>query len=200
MKKLILCLLLIVPFILTGCSCEIIEYSSFDRYKERIESKGVGYSDLELDWPRYLLPSDTFFNDYEYIDSTFYFYEHQWFFCCRDGIKSMPAKVLIVLQYEEEIYLEAKACVLENIPVYRDKYYTYNNFQFYGNQNFYDINGHLDVPYFFTMVGYNDTTHTLCFIGFHDGNPKEEKYYEDIDAHWTEFIDQYFGEYYDFSQ
>ncbi len=197
MKKLILCFLLIVPLALTGCSfCDTIEYFSLDEYKEKIAGDGIGYSDYEVDLAVYILPSITFLDDYAYIDSTFYFYEHLsfWFFCRHEAENS---KTLIVLQYEEEVYWEAKACVVENIGVYQDTYYTYNNFQFYGNQKFKNF----EIPHWFAMVGYNDTTQTICFLGFYDRYPKiEDKYYEDIDAHWTEFIDQYFGEYYDFSQ
>ena len=55
------------------------------------------------------------------------------------------------------------------------------------------------------MACYNDENHTLIFIGLSSGTlagPSclEDKYLEDIEGNWKDFIDQYYGAYYDFSQ
>ena len=194
-------LLLIVPFILSGCY--EIKYNSLDEYKEYITNSKIGHSDFELDHPKYFLPTYTYLNDYTYLEGSYHFYSNSPF-CDLDDKKQIPDRTLIVLKYDKDVYYEAKKCALDNIPIYEDKYYFYNNYQFYVNQNFmdsFDDKHRPEVPEWFTMVCYNDENNMICFLGFNNSYPKlDEKYLNDLDNNWISFIDTYYGEYYDFSK
>lgn len=195
MKKIGIFILLSVVLMLSGCFYEI-EYNSLDDYKETITNSTIGYSDLGLDQPKYFLPSNTFLDDYEYLEGNYFFYDRSAF---SDLFldKSVPSRALIVLRYDAKKYDEAKECVLNNIPQYEDYFYTYNGYQFYVNKNLTDPR----VPEWFTMVCYNDENNVICFLGFHNSYPPlDDKYLNDLDNHWESFIDEYYGEYYDFSQ
>lgn len=106
---------------------------------------------------------------------------------------------MLALKYDEVIYEDAKQTMLEKIKPYGDKFYQYNDYTFYVNSWLSFFHEH------FTMACYNDENHTLIFIGLYSGTlagPSclEEKYLEDIEGNWKDFIDQYYGAYYDFSQ
>ncbi len=203
MKKMLLCLLLIVPLVLTGCGK--FEYSSLEDYKRKIAGSGIGYSEVEIDLVEWFLPSQTFLDDYAYTEGQYYYYQEAILWSIFHEDESMPDRVILILNYDEETYREAKAVTLENIPVFRDTYYHYNDYHFYVNQNFMD-RFEADEVYrteltWFTMVGYNDEAHMLFFLGFCSlGTEMPEEYSTDLENHFTEFIDRYYGEYYDFGE
>lgn len=189
-------------FILSGC-CYATEKNSINEYKEKISINGFGFSDIELDKPSYFLPSNTFLNDYEYLEGNYYFYEpciYNEF--CADYWK--PNIVLLTLKYNEAVYLDAKDFTINNIPKYEDFFYTYNDYQFYFNKNFMDRYENVlppQLPNNFTMVCYNDEYNIICFLGFSNTYPElDEKYLNDLENNWKSFIDQYYGKYYDFSE
>ena len=205
MKKIvsIVLLLIILCILLTGCG--VSEIKSLVRYKERVSETTFGFSEVEIDHPKYYLPSDTFLDDYTYLEGYHYYYEEgdlNFLF----NPNFMPDRSLIVLKYEETVYLQAKQCVLDNIPVFENKYYTYGNYQFYVNKNFMDKFDYttpaLPLPEWFTMVCYNDANNTIGFLGFckHAPHQLSEKYINDLENNWASFIDEYYGEYYDFSK
>ena len=203
MKRIALILsIFFVFFSFAGCVAPM-EYYSLEDYKEKIARSDLGYSDLELDRPEDFLPSQTFLQDFTYLMGEFYLFERSAF---EDFFISepRPSKSFLMLNYEESVYLEAKAFVLQNIPVYEDREYSYGDFQFYVNENFMDNFKSTEtpaLPKWFTMVCYNDTNNTICFLGFCNAYPKlDDKYMNDLDNNWESFIDTYFGEYYDFSQ
>ena len=111
--------------------------------------------------------------------------------------------MLLILKYEKSEYLEAKDYTLSNIPQYEEYFYTYNQYHFYVNKNFkdrYEKNQVPEMPHIFTMVCYNDEYNIIGFLGFSNTYPElDEKYINNLDENWTSFIDQYYGEYYDFS-
>ena len=199
MKKVSICILLsVVLFVLSGCSY-VIEYDSLDEYKEFIKKNGIGHSDMGLDSPEYFLPSDTFLEDYEYLEGNYYFYENGLF----NNMDQFPDRTLITLKYDNEKYYEAKEGVLKNFPQYGECFYTYNNYQFYFNKNF--IDRHYDehppeIFHWFTMACYNDENNMVCFLGFNKTYFKDDKYLNDLDNNWEAFIDEYYGEYFDFSK
>ncbi len=205
MKKLILCLLVIIACCLGLVGCyQDLEETSLEEYILHINRNKFGYSNVGIDHPDNFLPSLTFIEDYEYIEGGYYWREED---LTRDLFKSkrQPEIVVLYLKYDEGMYGEAKQFMLKNI-IPNDKTYIYNDYIFYENTNFNPQNGTDKVPQFFTMACYNDTKNVLVFIGmssgkaFTSGSLLEDKYLTDLENHWTEFIDQYFGEYYDFSQ
>ena len=51
------------------------------------------------------------------------------------------------------------------------------------------------------MACYNDFNNSLIFLSFYNSYPKlEDKYINDIKSNWVDFIEKYYGEYYDFSK
>lgn len=193
---------LLTTFLLSGC-CYAIEKNSINEYKEKIAINDFGFSEIELDKPQYFLPSNTFLDVFKFLEGEYYFYEpcvHNKF--CSDYWK--PIKVLLVLKYDECEYLKAKEYTNENIPKYKEYFYVYNDYQFYINKNFMDRYKNIsipEIPNIFTMVGYNDQYNIICFLGYAKTyNEMDEKYINNFDENFTSFIDQYYGEYYDFSK
>jgi hypothetical protein len=201
MKK-IICLLLVLSsfFGLTSCSGtnflldDILEKTSLEEYIVRIKRHGEGYSEFELDRPGYFLPSVSFFDDYDYGDGGYYLREDFTFY-------PTPDISILYLRYDENIYLVAKEYMLEKIEPYDGKYYTYNNYVFYENSNFIEMCAlGRRFPQWFTMACYNDTNYTLLFIGFFIAYYEDEKYPTDIEENFGEFLEEHYGEYYDFSK
>ena len=203
MKK-ILCIFLIA-FIclgLTGCYVDL-EENSLEDYILFINQHNQGKSSVEIDDPRYLLPGISFFEEYEYLEGGYFWRED-------DPLRGLftsnvfPNISLLYLRYDENVYPNAKQAMFEKIEPYGDKFYEYNNYVFYENSNFISLNGARFFPEELAMACYNDSNNTLLFIGLYSGTlagPSclDDKYLEDIDNNWEDFIDQYYGEYYDFS-
>lgn len=196
MKRFIYILsIFLISICLSGCY-EDLYYSSFEDYVERINEHSIGYSVYELDTPSYFLPSSTFIEDFEYIEGEYYFYEE-------DPIrpeKENPCITLLILRYSANEYSNAKNYMIENIQNYNDIVYEYENYNFYENSNFVNLKGIRNFPKHFTMACYNDENHTLIFLGFYGSYPgTDEIYKNDIENSWISFIDQYYSEYYNFS-
>ena len=202
MKKIIcVFLVLFVCLGLTSCYTDL-EENSLEEYIDFINRNKCGYGSTSIDNPQFLLPSISFFQEYNYIDGSFYWRED-------DPLRGTfttdvrPEIALLYLKYEEDIYYEAKQEMLEKIKPYNDKFYLYNNYVFYENSNYIDVFGANSFPKSFTMACYNDENQTLIFIGLDSGTVAgpsclEEKYLEDIESNWEDFIRQYFGQHYDF--
>ncbi len=201
MKRLInILLFMLCIIVLSGCYQDL-EKTSLDEYILYINKNKIGYSSVEIDHPDYFLPSLTFIQDYEYIDGIYYWRED-------DPLRGLftsnvnPEISFLCLEYDEAIYYNAKEFMLKEIEPYNNKFYEYNNYTFYENSNFIHLH-YRDFPEWFTMVGYNDVNFTLIFIGLYSGTlagPSclEEKYLEDIEGNWISFMEQYYGDFYDF--
>ena len=118
--------------------------------------------------------------------------------------KQKPYRAQIVLKYSDEVYLDAKSFVLEKIWPYEDKLYFYNDYNFYINLNFmmhFLPNEAPKIPKWFTMVCYNDHNKFISFLGFCGAHLKlENKYLDDFFGNFESFIDEYYGEYYNFNE
>ena len=199
MKK-IISLILVIAVSLGLASCyQDLEGNSLEEYIAYINKNKFGFTAVGIDKPQYYLPSISFLEDYEYVEGTYFWRE--------DGSWApkniLPDIALLTLKYDESIYEEAKQVMLEEITPYNDKLYYYNEYNFYLNSNHFDIvnDGKTRFPSAFTMACYNDDNHTLIFMGFYSvPSILDEKYLEDIEGNWEAFVDQYYGEYYDFSQ
>ena len=187
--KRILCLLLIISCLFGLAGCSSIEKNSLEEYAE----KGGGYSSFELDQVDCLLPSSSFLGDYDYYDGDYYMYDHGFF-------EKKHSVSFLYLKYDEEIYLDAKGEMLEKIKPYNDKFYYYNNYVFYENSNFIRFNGARSFPEWFTMACFNDGNCTLMFIGFYYAYFPDEISTTDIEENFGEFLEEYYGEHYDFSK
>ena len=196
----LLLVLVICIVTLSGCINNIY-HDSLDEYLEKISKSeyGNGYSSVEIDDAANFLPSKTFFEDFEYIDGEYRYYQSDPLGELFPGSK--PDICLLYLQYESDIYINAKEYMQENIKSANGKIYEYNGYCFYINANFNADSGGHRFPNYFTAACYNDTKHILMFIGFFNSYPPlDEKYLNNIDETFGEFIEQYYGEYYDFSE
>ena len=174
-------------------------YDSLGEYITRIEQRGVGYSQVEIDYPDYFLPIKTFASDFEFVDGGFHYYEEDLSREIFEG-KREPEIAILYLRYCEDIYENAKKYMLNNIPRYGEKTYIYKDYIFYENANFISLHGRR-FPKWFTMACYNDEKHTLMFIGFYDGYPglsSEEQ--NNIEENWGNFLETYYGKYYNFDE
>lgn len=204
MKKIIsVILLIIISLGLTGCYNDL-QKNSLEEYIAVVNQHESGFSSKSIDNPKYFLPSISFLEDYEYVEGTYFWREDDPLREIFDKKNLFPNIVLLSLKYDESTYEDAKQTMLEEIKPYNDTFYYYNEYNFYLNSNNFDIvnYGKTRFPADFTMACYNDENHTLIFMGFcmSLSNYLDEKYLEDIEGNWEAFVDQYYGEYYDFSQ
>ena len=150
-------------------------FDSLDEYVEGISKPiygGGAHSHKELDSAENFLPSKTFFEDFEYIYGEYYFYEEDPL-----RLRRNPEICFLYLQYESDIYVDAKEYMQENIKSANGEIYEYNGYCFYINANFKADSGGHNFPKYFTAACYNDTKHILMFIGFCEGYPSlDEKY------------------------
>ena len=204
MKKIISFILIICMSLgLTSCYQDL-ERNSLEEYIASVNQHELGFSSVGIDKPQNFLPSISFLEDYEYLEGTYFWHDDDsWkeLFAPEDVL---PDISLITLKYDESTYEEAKKTMLEEIKPYEDKFYYYNEYNFYLNSNHFDIvnGGKTRFPSAFTMACYNDENHTLIFMGFcmSVSSFLEDEYLEDIEGNWEAFVDQYYGAYYDFSQ
>ena len=204
MKKIISVILVIFMSIsLTSCYNDL-QRNSLEEYIANINQHELGFSSVEIDKPQYFLPNISFLEDYEYLEGTYFWREDDVWREVFDQENVFPYIALLTLKYDESTYEEAKQVMLEEIKPYNDKYYYYNEYNFYVNSNHRDIvmDGKSRFPIEFTMACYNDENHTLIFMGFFISltHCLEDEYLEDIEGNWEAFVDQYYGAYYDFSQ
>ena len=203
MKRLYLLLSIITLFSLTSCDNDY-EKKSLDEYIERINEYEFGFSNTGIDTPKYFLPSVSFFDDYEYIDGSYFYHDDSFF---KSLSNNKTAEIAIVsIKYNENFYLDAKEEMLEKIQPYNNKFYEYGDYYFYENSNYFELSvSERNFPRHFTMACFNDENNVLIFIGFYSylnfsSSIFEEKYINNFDENFTSFIDQYYGEYYDFSK
>jgi len=201
MKRLVsIILIMMCCLFVVGCYQDL-EKNSLDEYVLQINQNKIGFSSVEIDHPDYFLPSLTFIQDYDYIDGKYYWRED-------DPLRGLfttnvnPEISFLCLQYDETTYNNAKEFMLEKIGPYNNKFYKYTNYVFYENSNFINLH-YRDFPEWFTMACYNDVNYTLIFIGFDSGTlagPSclDKKYLENMEDNWISFLEQYYGECYDF--
>ena len=204
MKKIISFILIIcMSLSLTSCYNDL-QKNSLEEYVTQVTNSKVGYSSLSIDNPEFFLPSISFLEKYEYLQGTYVLREYDSWRHVFDQETIFPCIALLALKYDESTYEEAKKTMLEEIKPYEDKFYYYNEYNFYLNSNHFDLvdGGKTRFPSAFTMACYNDENHTLIFMGCYISLNYclEDEYLEDIEGNWEAFVDQYFGAYYDFSQ
>jgi len=204
MKKIISFILVIcMSLSLTSCYNDL-QKNSLEEYVARVTKNQGGFSSHSIDNPRYFLPSISFLEEYGYLEGTYFWREDDSWREVFDQESVFPYIALLALKYDENTYKEAKKTMLEEIQPYEDKFYYYNEYNFYVNSNHRDIvmDGKSRFPIEFTMACYNDENNTLIFMGFFISlyYCLDEKYLEDIEGNWEAFVDQYYGAYYDFSQ
>ena len=197
MKK-IIAFVFVIIFVLSLTSCnEPIVCDSLEEYIEMVERNEykVGHSSLELDHPEYLLPSDSFFSDYTYSNGGYYRYENSL-------LGAENSKSILWLQYSPEVYIEAKTS-LNDIIAQSKRSYSYGDYSFFLHHNFFEDYGGT-YPAWFTLAGYNDTTYTLFFLGFHKFSSDRVMSSEELNAlmepDFGKFLNTFYSEQYNFEE
>lgn len=196
--KRVLSVIMLIFSILSLSSCYTdFYYDSLDEYIKQIKTNENGFSSFEIDHPQYFLPTKSFITDFQYLDGRYIFYEEDIF----KFKKSHPSISILVLRYGEYAYSNAKTTMIDKLKNSDNIYYTYNDYNFYKNEKFMLYRGEQWFPKWFTMACFNDKEQKLCFIGFYCSSDSfVKKYANDMDGNWMSFIDDYYGEYYDFSK
>ena len=184
-------LLTVLALYLSSCSTTI-ERNSLVEYKECIiENKyATGFSSLGLDDPKYFLPNDTFIEDYTYVDGGYYLLENDPF-----SSDTQPSRCILWLKYDANIYNEAKA-VVDGILSLAEKTYSFDTYVFSLHQDLRE--NQTFTPDWFTMVGYNEQTCTLFFLGFHKEDMSISEVSELMESDFELFLNTFWGEYYNF--
>ena len=197
MKK-IIALVFVIIFTISLTSCdEPIVHNSLEEYIARVEKYEyeLGFSNFELDQPKEFLPSDSFFSDYAHSDGGFYYYENSLF-----GDEN--SKSILWLEYTPEVYTEAKAS-LNDIITQSKRSYSYGDYSFFLHHNFFEDFGGT-YPDWFTLAGYNDTTYTLFFLGFHRFPSDRVMSVEELNAlmepDFGKFLNTFYSEQYHFKE
>lgn len=190
MKKILSIMLCILCcFLFASCGYQI---EGLNNYKH-------SNSSIEIDL---YLPVKTFLTDYKYICGDYYMYETGLLFD-----KEKTDRSLMYLYYDEEIYVEAKKCMLENRLYSEKNCFTYNGYTFM--QEYNDDKG-ID-PRFpgedwggqrvhFWMGGYHDERKLLIFMGIRTFPETEEEIALATNFQIDKFLDYYFDDWFDFDR
>ena len=186
MKKIAIVLLFVCLF-LTSCG--------FQHEERGLENFDKIDSDVSL--CQNLIPDD-FISLYNYIDGDYYFSTSE-----KAPFYKVCDKALIYLAYDEITYELAKKYAMDHLNLSESSVEIYNEYYFYDNHT-PEKNGrtHLsneNYPYAIIRFAYNDSNHTLIFIGF----TVSVELYDEVDEiadDWGAFLDRYYGDWYDFSQ
>lgn len=195
--KLLACCAFFLAFSLLLGGCHLLEedvlyITGLENYSEALSS----YSHTG----QLFMPRD-FLSTFTYESGNFFYYDRYGILC-----ENPLERVVLYLNYDEETYLRAKKCALQNIFSKEEVTRQYNGFVFVDN---YVDEGNFDehtskwlekskegIPYDFTSVGYNDRNCCLIFIGFYCVTSEEMDVVNGLS--WGEFLEHYFSEYYDF--
>ena len=193
MKKIlaVVILLTVLALFLTSCYTTI-ERNSLSEYIECItENKyDTGFSSLGLDDPKYLLPNDTFIEDYTYVDGGYYLLEDDPF-----RSYTQPSRCILWLKYDTNIYEDAEA-VVDGIISRAEKTYSFDTYVFSLHQDLRE--NQTFTPDWFTMVGYNEQSCTLFFLGFHKEDMSISEVSELMESDFELFLNTFWGDYYNF--
>lgn len=186
MKKVSLCLLILILCLLSGCTTVKID---------GIENFSEGHSSVSL--TENLIPSKEFLKDYEYIAGDYHYFEEKSF------SESHLEVSIMVLKYETDEYQKAKEFCLEELWLSEENAKEYNGYIFKENLSLpykYNdlINGvNEEFPHFFNMFSYNDDKCEIVSIGFWCGM----KLYDDanlVNEDFGAFLQKYYSKFYDF--
>lgn len=183
--------LLLVIVILSACKYNV--------YIEGIENFSVNDSNMSLNVC--ILPSDDFIDKFEYSEGE-YFYsdvnEHLLYVAgCEQSI--------VVLNYEEDVYEQAKEYCFENMVLSEINQFDYKGYTFTENVGLAEAGDDLEdgvntkYPNRFNMFAYNDAENRLVFMGFYNSPDNHDDNVYLAQSDWGAFLDTYFSKYYDFS-
>jgi len=179
-------------FLLCGCTEKL--------YREGLENFAT--EDSTHSYCDFVLPTETFLEDYAYIDGDWYYYwkDEGFFSDERDS-------GLMWLQYDEATYENVKEIVFSNFSLSNDIIISINGYNFYQNLSYAEIWSYAD--------GFPED----CFVAFNDGkkifvsfflyvSDDEEELLNSIittdidnltEEEWSAYLTEFFP-FYDFSE
>ena len=190
MKKRI-CMILISVLLLVGCLTACEPYST--QYRRGLPLWTP--QDAENGLNTYLLPNETFIDQYSYIYGDYMYYKKNEL-----SEKGSYELSLVYMGYTNEDYPKAKQHCLDTMNLSDTNIKEYKSFTFYENMSLPEqlgsvVNGeNINYPNHFNMFGYSDSKNQLMFFGF---------YTQDDDVDTTDFdafMKKYFGLYYEFDR
>ena len=193
MKK-VLCLVIALVLLFSFCSCtdKDIHHFGIDYYLESGENCSM-YGVTRFVY------SPEFVEQYEYIDAGFHYFESKTAQSFVDINRNGGYELgILYIRYRDTVYEEAKATLIENSEYLNEApAYSYNGYAFY-RLNF-DRTGASD----YKMHAYNDKKGVIVLLGFFGlgklKNGERQPLGELPDeSELPEYLDKYFGEYYDF--
>ncbi len=190
--KTFICIMLLIFLCLLLGACK------YEVYKEGIENFNKNDSNMSIN--QGILPSDDFVDLYEYTNAEYYYSdvnEHLFY------IANLEQSI-VIMNYDEEVYEEAKAYCLDNMDLSEVNKFEYDDYMFVENvglakgmENFKDgVNTRF--PYQFNMFAYNDDESCLLFMGFYSSTDRHDENINLAETDWGAFLDMYFSQYYDF--
>ena len=167
----------------------------------RVDVEGIenfntteGYVEINV----HLLPDENFLDKYTYASAK---YNHKEIFKSRLSIVATECSIIVV-NYNDEYYSQAKEDCLRNIDLVNE--FEYNGYVFAENimlaigQDRLTEENKIECPEWFNMFAYHDEKRCLVFIGANILEGIEENTKTDPVA-WGEFLQEYFAEFHDFS-
>ena len=145
-----------------------------------------------------LLPSEDFISEFVYTSGDYQYYDR--------GLNNGWGFVtsIVYLKYEPEIYAEAKMYCTETFILDGDHKFEYNGYSFIENITYFSNTSSDDpesekqknhyYPSKFNMFGFNDEKCTLIFLGYYNGDPKEQDKQlalTDFGAFWELYFSEY---------
>ena len=142
----------------------------------------------------HLYPGEDFLNRYAYVTGDYHYY-------CNGVLGDMYRVAFSVLEYTPEQYQAAKAYCFQRFTDTDEHRYEVGDYHFIEHlwQTKETETGEWEIyckfPEMFNMFAYNDTNHTLLFLGYYEPNCEPETQLALTD--FEEFYDKHFAKYYE---
>lgn len=186
-RVLVLIMSVQIALIMTACDSVV--------YEEGIENFSKADSSYSIN--EFLLPSDDFLDDFKYENGQYYFksiYDYTKKDC------NVLDRSIVICEYNQDVYENAKKYCLDEMNLSDSNVIEYNGYIFIENLKHFEERKQLEggkntgYPRWFNMLVYNDDKECLAFIGFYCSKSPEFALTD-----WDKFLEEYFSEYYNFS-
>lgn len=199
--KRIISVILVLTFLILLPSCNSHYQKSKEGLDYYIDTRNHGYSDSDFTISSGCLLPVEFLKKYSYLDGNYYYdenYTTKFLFFTENEVD----RAFIWLTYDVEIYEQWKQECLENRHSQNSDLDGKEafGFTFYSNYEWSQHNEYNRFPYHFTAFGVNDQTNTLVFIGFYCNKQSDEEKLQSAKTDLEGFIQNYFGEWYNWEQ
>jgi hypothetical protein len=191
---------------LQSCRAAWDYMTTVDHTETGLENIDKYSGDFEVD--QYLLPDHNFSLNIDYvspqrfIDDFNYVDGNYWSHVCDSLIPyKHQERVLAYMQYEDDVYIDAKTYAMENLILSEEPIDEYNGYVFYFNDTAREKDHLLrstNYPYSFLAFSHNDDKNTLVFFGMYAHGESVEEIKTAADDFLT-FLEKYYGEWYSFS-